>query len=1405
MKPLHNLVIFILTICTTTLFADGVQPSGSGTENNPYQVENLDNLLWISTNPSSWDCHFLQTNDINASSTQNWNSGLGFSPIGNSATAFEGHYNGANHEIQGLCITRESSNNVGLFGHVYEAVIENISLIYSTISGNSNVGGIAGKSEYYSRIQDCHVTGNVSGENNYIGGVVGYCDRGSILLCSNDADIDGYYHIGGIAGLHKDNDVLLCYNTGSISGFSAYGIVGYSGSNTVYDTDVFFCYNTGDINGSYNAGGIASLGANTRISGCYNSGHISAGNSGGGICPGNQSDSRVTDCFWDIQTSGQTTSRGGVGKTTYEMKNVNTYTNINSTGLVNPWDFEGNYNDDSEFRDYWQMDYSVNSGYPFFAWNSPEFLHGTTPLGNGTKLSPFLISSCENLRWISHNISCWNKCFRQTTDIDASASSSWNNGTGHVPIGSCNLLYSSSQPRHLLDYSGYYDGHEHEISNLYICRPVSEYQGLFGNVTDATIQDVKLNNINYHVGDYSGGLIGSIANTSVSNCEVDGVIITTSDCIGLLGGACTSSSIIDCSSTGSICGEDYVGGLIGSINSTSIIRSFSYCSVDGIGRVGGLVGESNGWSQQPSEIDLCYAHCNTTGESLVGGLVGFQVNSSRTYNSYSMGTVCGDLGVGGLVGAIYSYIVDKCYSNCFVQGTDYVGGLIGYNLENAPITNSFWDTQMSCQNSSAGGTGKTTALMQDIATYTNTSTSGLSQPWDFFGTVNNDTGTDDLWGLYQLNNYGFPYLFWQSYETQTISSIHGSVSGYNGEDIDGATVVITGASVNRVLTTNSQGEFHLSGISDNQINVFISKDGYIDESRTIGLAPGDNYCYITMMEEGASIDYLELSSSLNIYANAIFETSNDVYTLSGNVNINGILAFPGSVQVDMRSYLVYPKVHFTNGATATNIAGSNYQIIPSMPLTYIVDGNQLIPQSFAYVVSTDWDLAGFDVEVGRLVIDQSPTMGEYVEIMAMVEKNGNSFFAEIMDYGRVCNENASPRLYITQMENISGSIYFGRNSGIEYGCDISGVSCNFGVFSVEDFSLWLEPADDTFGGSITLRIPGVGNFRGDGSSIPLDTPVLLSDQDTGQEVRTDLQGFIEMYRTGIFQHLEIEALLEFSSGQLNSLAISVSGMNIPLFNTGAFITEISGGVYDMAVNDLRVEASVDIGLHSSLDVPGIGPVVELNDVGTTIKPWHYFEGSGDFQMFGQTLADARIYYDANRSALGVNGHFALMTEMNDPSSSIIEGNQYGSIESDCFNAGLNAQIKTPDDLPWFLNWAEGIQLASTEASIHNFELTSMVYYMGLSLAQKCEYGRPSFPWFYYYLGSNYDQLVQIWRGTRDGRQTIDFQVPENTQQFLVVAGNDANLFTFTLVSTRWHDIRPNNRQVSASSIHQCNL
>ena len=172
MKKL-GLCLIIALFISIGLFADGLQPAGSGTEGDPYQVATLDNLLWISTNNSSWSSYFEQIADIDAADTQNWNYGAGFSRIGYSSSRFSGSYDGQNHSIDSLYIYRPTNDYLGVFGYADSATIENLGVTNVNITGGDNVGGLAGNHTNTSTINNCFSSGIINGDYD-VGGLVGY-------------------------------------------------------------------------------------------------------------------------------------------------------------------------------------------------------------------------------------------------------------------------------------------------------------------------------------------------------------------------------------------------------------------------------------------------------------------------------------------------------------------------------------------------------------------------------------------------------------------------------------------------------------------------------------------------------------------------------------------------------------------------------------------------------------------------------------------------------------------------------------------------------------------------------------------------------------------------------------------------------------------------------------------------------------------------------------------------------------------------------------------------------------------------------------------------------------------------------------------------------------------------------
>jgi hypothetical protein len=109
---------------------------------------------------------------------------------------------------------------------------------------------------------------------------------------------------------------------------------------------------TGSVTGSDYIGGLCGNGDD--ISDCYSTSAVSGTSNVGGLMGNSYDQNTVIASFWDVNTSGQSTSAGGTGKTTAQMKTESTFT---SAG----WDFS--YTDGNEAIWYMAVD-----GYPILPW-----------------------------------------------------------------------------------------------------------------------------------------------------------------------------------------------------------------------------------------------------------------------------------------------------------------------------------------------------------------------------------------------------------------------------------------------------------------------------------------------------------------------------------------------------------------------------------------------------------------------------------------------------------------------------------------------------------------------------------------------------------------------------------------------------------------------------------------------------------------------------------------------------------------------------------------------------------------------------------------------------------------------------------------------------------------------------
>jgi len=763
--------------CNATLFA-----GGTGTEADPYQISTPEQLqnMGKCTGSNYQNNYYVLNDNIDLTSylsgTGN-NSGAGWLPLN-----LWGKLNGNGYKVLGLWINRPENDSVGLFKSIREgADIRNIYLEIDNakggVKGKKYVGGLVGRCDK-STISNSYATGSVTGNDDYVGGLVGYVgglNGGSCVIASSYAtgNVTGNNYVGGLVGYSYISSVITnSYATENVTGSNYVG--GLVGQN--YGSVIANSYATGSVTGSGNyVGGLVG----------DNSGLLQA--------------ALVSSGYYDKQTSGQTDAGKGEGKSTSEMKIKGTYVG---------WDFEG----------IWIIDPAKNNGYPILFWQnqnhfgnaivaivpsqtwtgSPitpepnvsfqgknltkrtdfEYAYsnniqtGTATLrivgkgsysgqarvvefsivaascgtgfagGTGTEASPYKIAEAKNLDAISSclGFSNSNKYYELQNDINLNNYIA-NSSAGWLPIE---------------NFYGKFNGNDHKISGLWINRPTMTV-GLFGTVNKgADIRNIglEIDNAKGGVnGATSGGLVGNNSG-AISNSQVIGNITGNEAILSKVGGLVGENSKdgtinnsyatgnIACIGSGLLC-EAYVGGLVGG-NKGAISYSYATANIGNgkeneIGAKGGLVGGNDG------TISNSYATGSVTGPGVyVGGLVGQNFHGIIS-NSYATGNVTGMSGVGGLVGANDGGTISNSYATGNVTKTgsgsgDNFGGLVG-RIEGTggTISNSYFDKQTSGQTGDGYGEGKTTAEMKIQNTFVD---------WDFVS----------VWEINPTKNNGYPIL-----------------------------------------------------------------------------------------------------------------------------------------------------------------------------------------------------------------------------------------------------------------------------------------------------------------------------------------------------------------------------------------------------------------------------------------------------------------------------------------------------------------------------------------------------------------------------------------------------------------------------------------------------------------------
>jgi len=689
-----------------------------------------------------------------------------------------GTFDGNGNEIKDLYIHRPDEDEVGLFGRSIYSSFKNIGLVELDIKCRSTGGGLIGRN-LHGKVENSYSNGELRVKSTG-GGLVGMNYKGTVENSYSKVDIIGDGRsLGGIVGFSAGGIIENAHAEGEINGGSFVGgLVGTDGG--IIENS----YATGQVSGEIYVGGIA--GSTNLTVNSYFTGEVRGERYVGGLV-----------------------GEGIVGDV------INSHYNINEV-LINDEDqvtlgglFDEQYQDWIEDKNLNIEDYSYNliPKDDHFEISSPKGLRDLLGfageggyrfrLSNDINLRdnpglyiPYLEAEFEGGGYSISNLYV-NQSFGNDIGLFGHVHE---NGTvnniklhdvnikGHLLVGGLAGSVNSQTTLSESYVSGEVKGNHYvgglvgssrgDIENSKTEGKISSDYSIVGGLVGQSRENISNSYSTARVDakERVGGLVGSNWGT-LSNSYAMGNVSGDERVGGLVGR--NWGTVSNSYATGDVSGDETVGGLVGDNKfGGEVNNSYATGNIRGANGVGGLVGYSS--TYEGTVIKNSYATGDIDGGNDTGGLIGW-LRGGAIENTYSTGDISGEKNVGGLVGCVGTFaekrgvhigfdreaFVENSYSVGNVNGEDSenTGGLVG-SVDLGNVNNSFWDTETSNMEESDGGTGKTTAEMKDVATYTDTDTEGLEEPWDFVGDPYDDESDEDIWDIDDNEeiNDGYPFL-----------------------------------------------------------------------------------------------------------------------------------------------------------------------------------------------------------------------------------------------------------------------------------------------------------------------------------------------------------------------------------------------------------------------------------------------------------------------------------------------------------------------------------------------------------------------------------------------------------------------------------------------------------------------
>lgn len=304
-------------------------------------------------------------------------SGSFSAPSGAGGGAF-GTVEGTVSNVTSTVTVTGDYNLGGIAGNLYNGGSINNSFFNGNVTGTFSVGGavgfVAGTSPTCGTLTEVTTAGNISGTGN-IGGLIGDVNCYKIQQSSSTAVVTASStRAGGLVGYENTGgSITRSFFAGQVQGTEQVGGIAGASRSTITDS-----YSTGSVtatsgtNGGRVGGLVGWLLSGATVTRTFASGTVTPPASGtstvGGLI-GNYGGGTITSSIWDTQSTGRSTSQGtgAKGYTTQQMKNFVLYDADNlNWGITNGISSGDGVNTGTT----WSICSSENSGYPFLTWQS---------------------------------------------------------------------------------------------------------------------------------------------------------------------------------------------------------------------------------------------------------------------------------------------------------------------------------------------------------------------------------------------------------------------------------------------------------------------------------------------------------------------------------------------------------------------------------------------------------------------------------------------------------------------------------------------------------------------------------------------------------------------------------------------------------------------------------------------------------------------------------------------------------------------------------------------------------------------------------------------------------------------------------------------------------------------------